>query len=108
MPRIDIDVSTLQLARPVRVELDGAGIVVVMTGEGIYAFEDVCPHARWRLSEGELVDGLLECPGHGWQFHLSTGRCADVPDYRLKPVRVTRFGNTLQIEVPTGVPDPTG
>ena len=32
----------------------GSGIVVLREGDTVSAFEDVCPHARWRLSDGEI------------------------------------------------------
>ncbi|KAJ6383109.1 hypothetical protein OIU77_031520 [Salix suchowensis] len=31
-------------------------------------FEDRCPHRLAKLSEGQLIDGRLECLYHGWQF----------------------------------------
>lgn len=99
MPRLELDLATLEDSKPIRCEVEGTGVVVVRTGENLYAFEDTCPHAGWRLSEGELVDGRIECPGHGWQFGLSGGECADVPAYRLKPVRVTREGDRVVLEL---------
>ncbi len=88
MPRIEIPLSELIEDRPVRLEQDGEGIVVVRHGGSIQAYEDVCPHAGWRLSDGEVSAGHIECPGHAWQFDLATGRCLEVPFYCLKRVRV--------------------
>ncbi len=103
MPGIEIDPETLPENKPVRFELNGMGVVVVRTGTESHASEDVCPHAGWRLSEGEIIDGLLECPGHGWQFHPATGQCTDVPAYRLKPMTVTRTGDKVTIAIAGGV-----
>ena len=99
MPGIEIDLEALPENKPVRFELEGTGVVVVRTGDQIHAYEDVCPHAGWRLSEGEIVDGRLECPGHGWQFETATGQCTDVPAYRLKPLIVTRTGSRITIAI---------
>ena len=71
---------------PHRVARDGDAIVVVRNGGDLVAFRDLCPHAGWRLSEGQIVEGTVECPGHGWQFDLATGRCTSVPDYCLAQV----------------------
>jgi nitrite reductase/ring-hydroxylating ferredoxin subunit len=89
MPHIDLDAGTLPLDAPVRIENGAAGIVVVRTARGVVAYEDVCPHAGWRLSQGEVFDGRLECPGHGWAFVLDSGVCASVPAYCLRRVSVT-------------------
>lgn len=84
MPLIEIPLETLRPGVPLRTE-DGANGIVVIRGEDcISAFEDVCPHARWRLSGGEVCAGVLECPGHGWEFDVKTGRCLNVPAYRLR------------------------
>jgi len=99
MPGIEIDLEVLPENKPVRFELEGMGVVVVRIGTEIHAYEDVCPHAGWRLSEGEIIDGRLECPGHGWQFQPATGQCTDVPAYRLKPVTVTRIGDKVTIAI---------
>lgn len=32
------------------------------------AFQDRCPHRNFKLSEGHVKDGRLQCPYHGWVF----------------------------------------
>nr|CAD1827834.1 unnamed protein product [Ananas comosus var. bracteatus] len=39
---------------------------------------DRCPHRLAKLSEGQLVDGKLECLYHGWQFD-GNGKCVKIP-----------------------------
>ena len=103
MPRIEIPLTEIPADRPLRVECGEAGIVVVRTEEGVCAFEDSCPHAQWRLSDGDLIGNVLECPGHGWEFSATTGRCLNVPAYCLKRFRVTMRDGYVDIDV--AVPD---
>src|SRR5437870_1243046 len=98
MPHIEIRIDSVPMDVPHRLEYNGTGIVVIRTLGGIHAYRDVCPHAAWRLSDGELVDGVLECPGHGWQFEVATGRCESVPDYCLKNVPLTIHGDLVRFE----------
>ena len=98
MMRIAVPIDSLPLGKPVRLELDGVGIVVIR-GSTIHAFEDLCPHANWRLSDGELVDGRLECPGHGMQFELSSGQCIDIDSHCLEPVKVSVHGDNAEFEL---------
>jgi nitrite reductase/ring-hydroxylating ferredoxin subunit len=58
-------------------------VVVIRSSQGITAFHDRCPHAEWPLSEGEVANGILECPGHGWRFDIATGQCLNSPIYCL-------------------------
>jgi 3-phenylpropionate/trans-cinnamate dioxygenase ferredoxin subunit len=99
MRHIDLALDQIPEGRPIRVEDGGDGILVLRIGDSVSAFEDVCPHAQWRLSDGELVDGLLECPGHGWEFSPETGRCVSVPAYCLKPIAIELQGNAVRLRV---------
>ncbi|MQM21404.1 hypothetical protein Taro_054444, partial [Colocasia esculenta] len=43
-----------------------------------HCYEDRCPHRLAKLSEGQVVDGRLECLYHGWQFE-GDGKCVKIP-----------------------------
>jgi nitrite reductase/ring-hydroxylating ferredoxin subunit len=98
MPHIEIRLSTLKPGIPVRIENGCTGIVVIRGNESVSAFEDACPHAQWRLSDGEVCAAVLECPGHGWQFDTESGRCLNVPAYRLRRYEVTISDGAVLIE----------
>ena len=40
--------------------------------------QDICPHRAAKLSDGQLIEGKIECLYHGWQFDLS-GKCQHIP-----------------------------
>jgi phenylpropionate dioxygenase-like ring-hydroxylating dioxygenase large terminal subunit len=63
---------------PAAVRLLGQGLVLARFGGAVSAFADECPHRRARLSAGELADGALQCPYHGWRFG-GDGRCVQIP-----------------------------
>lgn len=85
-----LPLDALPIDRPVRLEHGRTGLVVLRTSAGVAAFDDCCPHAMYRLSDGEVIDGELECPGHGWRFDAMSGRCSTVPAYcvRTYPTRI--------------------
>jgi phenylpropionate dioxygenase-like ring-hydroxylating dioxygenase large terminal subunit len=39
---------------------------------------DLCPHRAAKLSDGQMIDGRIECLYHGWQFG-SDGQCMHIP-----------------------------
>lgn len=43
-----------------------------------HALADRCPHRHAPLSGGRIVDGLIQCPYHGWRFD-GGGRCQAIP-----------------------------
>lgn len=99
MPRVEVPLSSVSVDIPMRVEQDGDGAVLVRRADGtVHGYIDVCPHARWQLSDGEVIDGSIECPGHAYRFDLVSGKCADVPSLRLTPVEVSVNGDSVIVQ----------
>lgn len=71
--------STELKSRPLRRKILGQPIVL-FRGQGgtVGALLDRCPHRGVRLSGGQVRDGQLQCPYHGWEFNTE-GRCMRVP-----------------------------
>ncbi len=49
-------------------------IVVARTEKGLAAFDDRCTHRGGPLSDGVLICGTVQCPWHGSQFDVATGK----------------------------------
>lgn len=52
-----------------------------------------------KLSEGQLVDGRLECLYHGWQFE-GEGKCVKIPQVNTNPTILLLFF-CLEISLPS-------
>lgn len=66
---------------PYRFSLYDYGLVLFRDSSGeIRCLKDLCPHRCARLSDGEVIDGHVECLYHGWQFDGS-GACAHIPQW---------------------------
>src|ERR1700731_4574919 len=60
-------------------------------GGEVFATDNVCTHAYALLTDGWLDDNIIECPLHGGQFDVCTGKAVCSPaeaDLRTYPVRV--------------------
>jgi 3-phenylpropionate/trans-cinnamate dioxygenase ferredoxin subunit len=79
-------VSDLVEGQPLRVELDEIDVAVVKTEDEIFAVEDLCSHAEFPLSEGEVLGCTIECALHGSRFDLRTGKPTGPP--AAQPVAV--------------------
>jgi len=103
---------------------DGAGLAVELAGKEyalfrfdgrVHAIDNACPHEGAPLAQGEIADGVVTCPWHGWTFQACSG-CSINPagsDVKSYPVKVeegqilihtastTRAGGK---EVKTGAP----
>ena len=50
-------------------------IWVFRLGTELTAISNVCPHKMGPLAEGQIINGRVECPWHGYTFDLITGEC---------------------------------
>jgi phenylpropionate dioxygenase-like ring-hydroxylating dioxygenase large terminal subunit len=65
--------------RPVGVTRMGKKLVFWRDGTGkVSCLRDKCPHRGVQLSKGQVVDGHLQCPFHGFEFDAS-GRVTAIP-----------------------------
>jgi nitrite reductase/ring-hydroxylating ferredoxin subunit len=105
-----VDVGSLELypeGRSVIVRAEGREIGIVRWQDRFYALRNVCPHQSGPLCAGLVHPRLLgadepgllrldesrpviECPWHGWEFDLRTGRSLSADGERVKtyPVEV--------------------
>jgi 3-phenylpropionate/trans-cinnamate dioxygenase ferredoxin subunit len=76
--------ETLPRDRGVRVAIGDERIALFRIGDEIFAVGDRCSHAEASLAEGEVFDYEVECPRHGSEFDLRTGKPLSLP--ATKPV----------------------
>lgn len=75
------------------VEIAGWKLALFRVGQEWFCTENVCTHAFALLTEGWFEGHVIECPLHGGQFDIRTGKglCAPVTkDLKVFPVRVER------------------
>jgi len=67
----------------------GERVAIFRNGNTLSAVTNVCTHQNGPLGEGRIIDGLITCPWHGFQFRPEDG-CAPAPftdriaTYRLR------------------------
>ena len=79
---------------------DGAEILLIRNGKGIFAIENLCSHEDAPLHDGCIVGNEIICALHSWRFNIESGSCATSPDFDL-PVFQTRVSeDEVWIEFP--------
>jgi len=100
-----IDIGTVSEIPPGSmklVEWEDLEIGVFNCNGEIYAIEDRCSHDNGTLVEGTLnqENCTVECPRHGSEFDLRTGKPVTLPAYvpvETFPVRIE--GDQIKVEV---------
>ncbi len=59
--------------------VDGKRVLIANVAGTFFAAQDLCTHDGGTLSDGELVDGQIECPRHGGRFDAQTGKVTALP-----------------------------
>ena len=71
----------------------GAQIAIFRYDGKVSAVSNMCAHQMGPLGEGCIIDGLVTCPWHGWQYDPATGR---------SPAPYTEKVETFAIRVQNG------
>ena len=83
-------ISDLWSGEMMGLEVSGKRVLLVNVDNHIYAYADICPHQKSRLSEGALADKILRCARHHWEFDVCSGSGVNPRNTCLKlfPIRV--------------------
>ena len=61
------------------VEAGGREVALFNVDGTFHAIENTCCHRGGPLGDGEVNGNVVACPWHGWEFDVTTGKCA-APD----------------------------
>lgn len=88
--RIVCGLAELAEAGALAVDLGDTRVAVFHHEGRVFALNETCPHRGGPLHQGEIEDGVVRCPWHGWQFDLATGASPLNPRSRVAayPARV--------------------
>lgn len=82
---------------PLHVDVLGQDIVLFRDGHGLAcALLDMCCHDYAPLSRGQVVNGTISCPYHGWCFDAK-GKCVKIPSL-LSGQRIPKHLSVQQFE----------
>jgi nitrite reductase/ring-hydroxylating ferredoxin subunit/DMSO/TMAO reductase YedYZ heme-binding membrane subunit len=85
---------------------NGERIAVFRDGSQIGALTNVCAHQNGPLGEGCIVNGLVTCPWHGYEYRLEDG-CAPPPfTEKLATYRVRLRDGVIEVD-PNALPPGT-
>jgi nitrite reductase/ring-hydroxylating ferredoxin subunit/uncharacterized membrane protein len=90
---------------PTKARMGAQTLLLVRQGDSMFALHETCAHAGGPLSEGQIVNGCIECPWHGSRFELATGHLKRGPSVYDQPryeIRRTEAGGWEGRRAPTG------
>jgi nitrite reductase (NADH) small subunit len=93
--------SELHLREPVAVAVGDRRVCLVRLEDGVFGFDDRCPHRGGSLARGTVCDSVITCAFHTWQFDVRTGRLMRLraPD-RLALVETRERNGVIEVGLP--------
>jgi nitrite reductase/ring-hydroxylating ferredoxin subunit/Fe-S cluster biogenesis protein NfuA len=74
-------------------------VLLSRRGGSVSCFDNQCAHLGMPLEMGEVQDGIITCPYHGFQYLLETGECVTAPEVQLKVHAVRVIGRRVQLRL---------
>lgn len=75
-----VNAGELALNQPRKINVGGAELMLVNTGDKVCAANRVCPHRQWDLTRGGKVeDGVITCGLHGARYNVCSGEVKREP-----------------------------
>lgn len=71
-------VQDLPLDKPFAFSIYDEPFVIFYHNSKLVCLSDRCSHRAAKISDGQLIDGRIECLYHGWQFGID-GQCLHIP-----------------------------
>jgi toluene monooxygenase system ferredoxin subunit len=84
-------------------EVNGERILLLNVDDHIYAYADVCPHQKSRLSEGTLTGKVIRCARHHWEFDVCTGNGINPQNTCLRVFPVRLDGQYIFVDIDADV-----
>jgi nitrite reductase/ring-hydroxylating ferredoxin subunit/uncharacterized membrane protein len=93
--------TELKDGKPTRALHDCVPILLVRSGERIFALAETCSHFSGPLADGKLVGNSIVCPYHNSRFALEDGRVLDGPAVHPQPCLEVRVRDgQIQVRQP--------
>lgn len=80
-------------------QIKNRSVLLSRRGDAVTCFDNQCAHLGMPLEMGEISDGILTCPYHGFQYLLASGECITAPEVQLKVHAVKVAGTRVQVRL---------
>ncbi len=77
---------------------NGERAALFRSGNRISAISNACRHQNGPLSEGRIIDGLVTCPWHGYQYCPASGKAPAPFTEKVEIYRVRRDGDVILLD----------
>jgi len=92
-------INDVKLGMAKAVTVNGKRIALYNVDGKFYATDNACLNQGAPLGEGELMDNVITCPLHSWQYDVCTGTCFNKPSAKLVTYKVEIQGDDVLVDI---------
>ena len=81
--------------------IGGEKVLLSRRGSIVNCFQNACAHLGFPITDGEVEDGIITCPHHGFRYDLASGECLTAPEVQLQPHAVRVIGARVEVRLAT-------
>jgi len=94
-----LDLAALPDGETRFIDIDSRSVLLSRFGDKVTCFENACAHMGMSLDGGEIEQGLITCPYHGFRYALDSGECLTAPEVQLRPHGVRVVGERIEVRL---------
>lgn len=79
--------------------VNGRDVLLYRNGQAVSCVDNACAHMGMPLDGGQVDNGTLRCPYHGFVYALETGECLTVPEVQLAVHAVKVAGQRVAVRL---------
>jgi Fe-S cluster biogenesis protein NfuA/nitrite reductase/ring-hydroxylating ferredoxin subunit len=79
--------------------LGGEAVLLSRNGSTVTCFQNACAHLGFSIHDGEVENGIITCPHHGFQYDLASGECLTAPEVQLQSHAVRVIGPRVEVRI---------
>jgi nitrite reductase/ring-hydroxylating ferredoxin subunit/Fe-S cluster biogenesis protein NfuA len=77
----------------------GEALILSRQGDRVSCFRNACAHLGMPLDGGEIKDGIITCPHHGFEYDLLSGECLTAAEVQLEPFVVRVVDDRVDVQL---------
>ena len=79
--------------------LGGENLILHRRAALVSCLQNACAHLGLPLDDGQIEDGIITCPYHGFRYDLASGECLTAPEVQLLPHAVRVIGDRVEVRL---------
>lgn len=81
------------------VVVNGRHIALFRLDDGFFAIDNLCLHQAGPLCDGDIEDGVVTCPWHGWSYEIRSGTLVQDPRVGVSKHNTRIVGDDVQVQL---------